>query len=169
MNEELLDIVNDQDEVIGVMKRSQAYAENKLSSIRAVWFLIKNQEGKLWIPKRSAAKESGPNSLDGSTVGHVSSGETYEQAMLREVREELNLDVANLPYRSVGKLTPTTGSVSFIEIFELQVPDDFVIDYNRDDFSEFFWLTPQEIVQKFQDGEKMRKTLVSIMKTFYGA
>jgi len=167
MQEEILDIVNDQDEVIGVMTRSQAYAEHKLSSLRAVWFFIKDQQGRLWIPKRSAAKVSSPSFLDGSTVGHVSSGETYEQAMVREVQEELNLDVSKLPYRRIGKMTPITGSISFIEVFELQVPDDFIINYNREDFSEFFWLTPEEIVQKFQTGEKIRATLISIMKTFY--
>ena len=169
MEEELLDIVDDQDQVIGVMTRSQAYSENKLSSLRAVWLLIKNQDGKFWIPRRCATKDRSPNTLDGSTVGHVSSGETYEQAMIRELQEELNLDVSQMAYRSIGKLNSKTGAISFIEIFELQVPHDFVIDFNKDDFSEFFWLSPQEIIEKYQAGEKMRSTLVSIMFRFYGA
>ncbi|MBV8661113.1 MAG: NUDIX hydrolase [Candidatus Dependentiae bacterium] len=168
MEEELLDIVNDQDQVIGVMTRTQAYNENKLSSLRAVWLLIKNDEGKFWIPRRCATKKRSPNSLDGSTVGHVSSGETYEQAMIREVQEELNLDVSKMPYRSIGKLNSKTGAVSFIEVFELQVPRDFVIDFNRDDFSEYYWLSAQEIIEKYQAGEKMRTTLASIMLRFYG-
>ena len=167
MEDELLDLVDEQDQVVGTIYRSQAHAKNKLASLRAVWLLIKNQDGKFWIPKRSAAKESSPNALDGSTVGHVSSGENYEQAMIREVAEELNLDISRMPYRSIGKLTPQTGALSFIEIFELQVPSDFIIDYNKNDFSEFFWLSSQEIIEKFEQGEKMRKTLVSIMYTFY--
>jgi isopentenyl-diphosphate delta-isomerase len=167
VEDELLDIVNEQDQVVGTMWRSQAYAQNKLASLRAVWLLIKNQDGQFWIPKRSATKASSPNSLDGSTVGHVSSGETYEQAMIREVAEELNFDISQMPYKVVGKLTPQTGSISFIQIFELQVPNRFIIDYNKNDFSEFFWLTSQEIIQKFEDGQKMRKTLAAIIRTFY--
>ena len=167
MKDELLDLVDEQDQVVGTIYRSQAHAENKLASLRAVWLLIKNKDGKFWIPKRSATKESSPNALDGSTVGQVACGESYEQAMIREVAEELNLDISHLPYRSIGKLTPQTGALSFIEIFELQVPSDFIIDYNKDDFSEFFWLSSQEIIEKFERGEKMRKTLVSIMRTFY--
>lgn len=167
MEDELLDIVDEFDQVICVMTRSQAYAENKLSSLRAVWLLIKNQDGKFWIPRRSVTKSSSPNSLDGSTVGHVSSGETYEQAMIREVAEELNFDISRMEYRSIGKLTPQTGSVSFIEIFELQVSNDFVIDYNKNDFSEYSWLLPEEIIQKFDEGEKIRKTLIAIIRTFY--
>lgn len=169
MEEEILDIVNEQDQVIGVMTRSQAYAENKLSSTRAVWLLIKNQQGAFWIPQRSASKASCPSALDGSAVGHVTSGETYEQAMIREAQEELNLSVADLPYRYVGKLTPTTGSVAFITVFELQVSDDFILDYNTEDFSGFFWLTPQEIIKKYEAGCNVRKTLVSIMTSLYGA
>jgi isopentenyldiphosphate isomerase len=167
MQDELLDIVNEQDQVIGTIMRSQAYAENKLSSLRAVWLLIKNQDGKFWIPQRCATKKSNPNTLDGSTVGHVGAGETYEQAMIREVQEELNFDISSMHYRSVGKLTPQTGSISFIKIFELQVPNNFVIDYNKNDFSDFYWLSSQEILQKFHDGQKMRKTLATIMKSFY--
>ncbi|MBP6869802.1 NUDIX domain-containing protein [Candidatus Babeliales bacterium] len=165
--DELLDIVDEHDQVIGVLPRSVAYQQNKLACLRAVWLLIKNEEGKFWIPRRCAKKISSPSSLDGSTVGHVSSGETYEQAMLREVREELNLDISGMPYRVIGKLTPQTGSISFIEVFELQVSNNFVIDYNKEDFSEFYWLSSQEIIQKYNDGEKIRKTLVAIMKIFY--
>ena len=169
MQDELLDIVDEHDRVVGTILRSQAYAENKLSSLRAVWLLIKNQDNKFWIPQRCAIKKSNPNTLDGSTVGHVSSGETYEQSMIREVAEELNFDISSMDYRSVGKLTPQTGSISFIEIFELQVPNNFVIDYNKDDFSDFYWLSSQEILQKFHDGQKMRKTLAIIMQKIYGA
>ena len=169
MHDELLDIVNEQDQVIDTMTRSQAYAQGKLSSLRAVWLLIKNQDGKFWIPQRNVAKTSNPDCLDGSTVGHVSSGETYEQSMIREVQEELNFDISEMPYRSIGKLTPQTGSLCFIEIFELQVPNGFIIDYNKDDFSNFYWLSSQEILQKFQEGHKMRKTLAIIMQKFYGA
>lgn len=85
--------------------------------------------------KKICHEKSSPGSLDGSALGHVSSGET---------------------------------SVSFIEIFELQVSDDFTIAYNTEDFSAYFWLKPKEIVQKFQNSEKIRKTLISIMKALYG-
>ncbi len=79
--------------------------------------MIRNKDGQFWIPRRCSTKQNSPSSLDGSTVGHVSSGETYEQAMIRETQEELNLDISCMAYRSIGKLTPKTGSVSFIEIF----------------------------------------------------
>lgn len=105
--------------------------------------------------------------IDGSAVGHVSSGETYEQSMIREVAEELNIDISQMRYTFIGKLTPQQGAMCFIEIFELKVPNNFVINYNKEDFSEFFWLSPQEIMQKYHDGEKMKNSLAVIMKAFY--
>ena len=167
MQDELLDLVDEQDQVIGTIWRSQAYAENKLASLRAVWLLIKNQDGKFWIPRRQVSKQILPNCLDGFAVGHVGSGETYEQAMIREVQEELNINILQLPYKFIGKLTPQEGAICFVEIFELQVPNDFIIDYNKDDFSEFFWLSPQEIIEKINNGEKAKESLIKIMKKFY--
>ena len=167
IQDELLDIVDEQDQVIGILPRSVAYERNILFSLRAVWLLIKNEDGKFWIPRRVATKKVLPHCLDGSAVGHVSSGETYEQSMIREVAEELNIDIADMDYKFIGKLTPQQGAICFIKIFELNVPNSFVIDYNKEDFSEFFWLTPQEIIQKYKDGEKMKDTLPLIMNIFY--
>lgn len=167
MEDELLDVVNEQDQVIGTIFRSQAYEQNKLSSLRAIWFLVRNQDGKFWIPRRHASKKNSPNILDGSAVGHVSAGETYEQSMIREVQEELNLDVSSMQYRLMGTLTPQTGSICFIQVFELHVPNGFVIDYNKNDFSDFYWLSAQEIIQKYEQGDTMRKTLKIIIDTFY--
>ena len=61
-----------------------------------MWLLIRNQDGKFWIPRRQATKKVLPNCLDGSAVGHVSSGEVYEQSMIREVAEELNIDISGM-------------------------------------------------------------------------
>ena len=167
MMDELLDLVNEQDQVIGTIWRSQAYADKRLSSLRAVWLLIKNQDGKFWIPRRQATKKILPNCLDGSAAGHVSSGETYEQSMIRETAEELNIDISAMPYTFVGTLTPQEGVICFIQIFELTVPNGFIIDYNKEDFSEFFWLSSQEIIDKINAGDKAKESLVKIMHKFY--
>ena len=55
-HDELLDQVNEKDEVVGQMLRSQAYKENLLASIRSTWLFIQNAEGKLWIPRRNLTK-----------------------------------------------------------------------------------------------------------------
>jgi isopentenyldiphosphate isomerase len=94
LHDELLDLVNDNDQVIGQELRSVIRATNQLHRIRAVWLFLKNKEGKLWIPRRAATKKSHPLALDGSVVGAVSAGETYEQALEREAFEEIGMQIA---------------------------------------------------------------------------
>lgn len=168
-SDELLDLVDEHDQVIGTILRSVAYREKKMASVRAVWLFIKNEDGKLWIPRRHATKKLLPNYLDGSAVGHVSAGESYEQAMIREAQEELNLDVRQFSYHLLGAISPAQGTKSFVQVYEIIVPDGFMIDYNPNDFSEFFWLLPQEIVNLIEDGQEAKPSLSVIMRRFYQA
>lgn len=94
-NDELLDIVNEHDEVIGQRYRSQLIL-GKEYTIRSINVFIENDQGQLWIPRRTKDKKVLPLALDLSVSGCVSSGETYEQAFAREVAEEVNLDIVPL-------------------------------------------------------------------------
>lgn len=52
---------------------------------------ILDKSGRLLVQKRSTQKELFPGRWDNSAAGHVDVGETYEQAALRELSEELGL------------------------------------------------------------------------------
>lgn len=54
-SEEILDLVNENDEVIGSKSRSDIYAEG-LKNFRVVNAFVINSKGKLWIPRRAANK-----------------------------------------------------------------------------------------------------------------
>ncbi|MBT3814619.1 NUDIX domain-containing protein [Candidatus Woesearchaeota archaeon] len=91
MNEnDLLDVVNETDEVIG-----QDYKNNKFTkgfiSRNAVVF-IKDKEGRYIIVKRSPLKRTDPNKLDLSVCGNVNAGEDYKQAAIREMKEEIGIE-----------------------------------------------------------------------------
>ena len=58
---------------------------------RVVRISIFDEAGRLLVQKRSTQKELFPGRWDNSAAGHVDVGETYEQAALRELSEELGL------------------------------------------------------------------------------
>ena len=151
MEDELLDLVNNQDQVIGTIWRSQ-YAEmvdKKLGNIRAVEMLIQNDSGKLWIPKRTADKRIAPNGLDYSMGGHVSSGETYIQSALREIKEELNLDLTEDDLKFIQKFAPL--DLPYFRALYIYRSNE-APGFNPQDFVSAEWLTPQELLDKLDSG-----------------
>ncbi|HWG91733.1 MAG TPA: NUDIX domain-containing protein [Candidatus Thermoplasmatota archaeon] len=87
---ELLDVVNEHDEVIGQATREECHREGKLH--RAVHLLLVNDDGEFYIHRRAAHLPLWPGKWTSSASGHVDAGETYDQAALRELKEELGVD-----------------------------------------------------------------------------
>lgn len=165
MHDELLDIVDDNDRVINVKPRSTVYAE-KLTHFRVINAFIKNSNGQLWSRRRSAHKRIFPLCLGMSVGGHVESGESYEQAFRRETLEELNINIDTVQWKHIGHMNPLQNRVSaFMQIYEISLEQ--TPDYNRDDFIEYFWFTPKELVESIARGEKVKGDLPKILAALY--
>jgi isopentenyldiphosphate isomerase len=89
--EEMLDLIDDNDNVIGKEKRSIIQEKNILRRISEVF--IFNSEGKLLVQKRSGNKKRSPNLFASSAAGHVTTGEDYLATAHRELKEEIGIDV----------------------------------------------------------------------------
>jgi len=127
--DEYLDLVDENDNVIGKKKRSEVYAEH-LSNFRVVNAFVVNSKGEIWIPRRTANKRIFPLCLDISMGGHVESGESYENMLKRETQEELNIDIDKIPYRLLDHLTPQKDNVSaHMNVYEIKM--DETPDYNK--------------------------------------
>lgn len=87
----LIDIVDQFDKVIGQAMKEEKFQKELIS--RNVVAFVKNSSGELIIVKRSAKKRSWPNRLDLATCGNVNVGETYEEAIRREIEEELQIEI----------------------------------------------------------------------------
>ncbi len=87
MKEEYLDIVNENDKIIGKDTRENVHVNHQIH--RGVHVFVMNSKGQILIQKRSKNKSDRPGYLDASAGGQVLSGETYKQAALREPTEEL--------------------------------------------------------------------------------
>ena len=159
--DEILDIVSVDDKVIGQEKRSIIY-EKKLSCFRVINGLICNSEKKLWIPRRHAQKKLFPLCLDASVGGHVGAGETYQDAFIRETKEELGFNTLHYSHSRVAHLTPHEHNTSaFMWVYIIRSDEE--PNYNSNDFSSFEWLSPEEIFQKLAMGDKAKSDLIPIL------
>jgi isopentenyldiphosphate isomerase len=87
---EFFPIVTEGGEVIG--RESRAYCHSGSFVLHPVVHLhVLNSAGALYLQKRAENKDVQPGKWDTSVGGHVDYGETTEQALLREVREELGI------------------------------------------------------------------------------
>lgn len=89
MSEELFDVCDSGDNVIGQETRAEVHARNLLH--RAVHIWIWNSAGELLLQRRTASKDQFPNCYTSSASGHVDAGEEYAAAAVRELWEELQL------------------------------------------------------------------------------
>jgi isopentenyl-diphosphate delta-isomerase len=162
---EILDLVDNEDTVIGILERSQVYAAN-LHNFRVINAFLINEAGKLWVPRRTAQKRLFPLHLDVSVGGHVSSGETYEIALRREMQEEVGLDLDDLVYEDLGRLLPHTHGVSaFMHVYKFFYND--VPPYNKNDFMEYFWLAPNELKERIKNGDPSKSDLPLLLDFFF--
>ncbi|MFM8424487.1 MAG: NUDIX hydrolase [Chloroflexota bacterium] len=105
MADELLDIVNDNDEVTGQAMRSVVHQQGLQH--RGVHVFLFNDQGDMLIQKRSADRANSPSLLDCSVSEHVKAGESYLEAAVRGLREEMGVEGIDLTLR--GKIQMEYG------------------------------------------------------------
>ncbi len=84
MDEEIFDIVNERDEVIGQNTRREVHARGLWH--RAVHVLVFNVRGEIFLQKLSLKKDIAAGKWDSSASGHLDTGEAYHACAVREVR-----------------------------------------------------------------------------------
>ncbi|MGH8573881.1 MAG: NUDIX hydrolase, partial [Gammaproteobacteria bacterium] len=89
---ELFDVVDDDDRVLGRMRRDDVHRWQLRH--RAAHVLVVNSHGEVFVQRRSTLKECAPGLWDTSVAGHVQSGEGYTACAVRELAEEIGLPPA---------------------------------------------------------------------------
>ena len=161
---EIWDLYNKNREIIGEHIRGEELPDNAYHLVVHVW--IKNNEDKFLISQRSANRKQFP--LMWETVGgSVLKGESSIQGAVREVKEEVGID-----------LREADGTLAFSEIRKTidgnkfnDILDVWVFNYNgevvlnnatTDEVAQVKWLNRSEILKLYNDGE-----LVSTLNYFF--
>ena len=157
---ELIDLVDDKDRVIKVVKRTDYYKQEEKPDgyLRATELLIRNSKGKFWIPRRTDDRKIAPNGLDYSCGGHVTSGDNYLTSLVREIEEELNMKVDPKDLVFIKKFYPTEVSPWFRSLYLYE--SDKAPNYNRADFKAYYWLSQSELRDMLEAGEPAKSSML---------
>jgi isopentenyl-diphosphate Delta-isomerase len=100
MSDELIDQVDENDEIIGSIFKSQAHQNPSLIH-REVAIVVFNKKGEVLLQQRSMKKMNDPGHWKMTAAGHIGAGEDPEEAIKREVEEELGIKVEPTYYKKV--------------------------------------------------------------------
>lgn len=90
MSEELLDVVDEDGVTIKTLPRSEIHGNPGLIH-KVVHALVFDMNNRLILQKRSIHKDVAPGRWDTSVGGHVNAGESVDEALSREMEEELGI------------------------------------------------------------------------------
>jgi isopentenyl-diphosphate Delta-isomerase len=141
MNEEIFDVVNERDEVIGRQSRREVHRLGLMH--RAVHVLVFNSRGEVFLQKRSLSKDRQPGLWDSSASGHVDSGEDYDACALRELGEELGWTPSQPP-RRLFKLGASSGTdQEHVWVYRCQGEGPFTL--HPEEIERGGWFAPAEV------------------------
>ena len=141
MSEEFFDVINERDEVIDCRPRGEVHRLGLRH--RAVHVLVFNARGAIFLQKRSMKKDRQPGVWDSSASGHVDSGEDYDTAAVRELREEIGLLLAQ-PLERLFKIDACAATdQEFVWVYRCQSEGPF--ELNAEEIDSGGWFAPAKV------------------------
>ena len=127
--EEYFDVLDENGNKTGKTKlRSLVHRDGDWHKAVHIW--IVNDKNEVLLQKRSPNKDSHPNMWDISSAGHLSAGDDSISGAIREIKEELGVDVYAEQLKLIGirkkagKYTSTFINSEFNDIYLLRLSLD---------------------------------------------
>lgn len=126
IKEEWFPLIDETGLVVGKALRSECHSGSMLLH-PVVHLHIFDKQGRLYLQRRSMSKEIQPGKWDTAVGGHVDYGETIEEALHREVREELGITVFE-PIHNFTYLFQSSVEREMVYSYRTIYEGDIVID-----------------------------------------
>lgn len=143
MAEEIFDVVNERDQVIGQAPRKQVHAQGLWH--RAVHVLVFNAHGQVFLQKRSMLKDTAKGKWDSSSSGHLDTGEDYDACAMRELREEIGLIVTQTPRRMFKVDAGKETGWEFCWVYRCESEGPFTL--HPDEIETGEWFAPEFVTK----------------------
>lgn len=147
--DELLDIVDEHDQVVGQALRGEVYARRLRH--RCVFVLARDAAGQIFVHRRTANKLVFPSMYDMFVGGVVGAGESYDEAALREAEEELGVSGLPAPERLFTFLYETAEHSWWSAIY--QVRCDLPVHPQAEEVAWHAFLTERELEHRLPEWE----------------
>lgn len=160
---EILDLVDENDQVIGEVEKNVANKNPNLIH-REIGVLIFDQDKRVLLQQRGFKKKINPGLWTISTAGHVSRGETYEQAVHRELLEELGFDTKLVAiFKELWKeLNETKFGTHFLGKYDGQK-----IVFEKKEIERVRFLSKEEFDKFFKKDNKIGSLSLKILTEFW--
>ncbi len=144
VSEEIFDVVNERDEVVGQAPRSEVHRRGW--HYRAVHVLVFNGRGEVFLQKRSMKKDCYPGGWDSSAAGHRDRGEDYDACAVREMREELGAAPAGPLRRMFALETCAERGFEFCWVYRCEHEGPFTL--HPEEIESGGWFAPAEVSRR---------------------
>jgi isopentenyldiphosphate isomerase len=170
--DELIDVVTNDGKPTGnIALKSEIHKQGLYHNTAHIWFYTK--ENQILLAQRSANKSICPLLWDVSVAGHVDSGETIEEAAIRETKEEINLDIELTQLNKVGVFpcfqTYNNGIIDneFHHTFIVELKEDLTFLKPQENEVEALKLVSINEFFELLDNSKSNRHFVASNKTYY--
>lgn len=142
--EEILEIYDNNLKKIGFASRKEVHQQGLLHAVSHLW-ITDIQHQRLYLQQRSLKKDAFPGYYDISTAGHIDPNETPTEAILREAKEEIGLELKASDLNFLGCIIEQFGTdheIAYIYTCDIANPPfilgEEVTDMFYMDFDTFF-------------------------------
>lgn len=142
VGDEFVDVVDEFDRVLRVATRAEMRGQRLRH--RAVFVAVTDGDGRILVHRRAVTKDIWPGWLDIAVGGVVASGETYDQAAVRELTEEVGVSGVQVVVLDGGVARAfDDDEVSLLgRCYLVTTPGPFV--FRDGEVSEAWWMTRAE-------------------------
>ncbi len=163
MSDEMVDVVDEFDIVVGLSEKHEAHALGK--RIRIVHVFIFDKQGRMLVQLRSGSVRFCPHHWVTAGSGHVQSGETYAQAGDRELQEEMGIQTP-LTFEGTERYRDELSHEEFLGI--LRGTFDGEIRIHPEDVERSAFFTLDELREMILRGEKMHPEFLFLLRQRFG-